>query len=188
MDHYLDIKILPDPEFPPAMLVNALFTKLHRVLVQLQSKQIGISFPNVDQSKPFLGNVLRIHGTSSVLQNLLAQHWLKGMNDHLEVKAINAVPVDTPHCRVRRVQIKSNAERLRRRYRKRHEGVTELDALAMIPDTVEKQLSLPYLQLKSDSTGQRFRLFIVHSPPQQQPVAGEFNRYGLSAKATIPWF
>ena len=33
MDHYLDIRLLPDPEFPAPLLMNALFTKLHRALV-----------------------------------------------------------------------------------------------------------------------------------------------------------
>jgi CRISPR-associated endonuclease Csy4 len=31
--HYLDIQVQPDPEFPAAHLMNALFAKLHRALV-----------------------------------------------------------------------------------------------------------------------------------------------------------
>lgn len=188
MDHYQDIKILPDSEFPAPMLMNALFTKLHRMLVQLNSNTIGISFPRVDEKLPRLGQILRLHGTGSRLQNLQAQNWLKGMRDHVDVAEITPVPSNAQYCRVRRVQVKSSAERLRRRYIKRHEGVTESDVLGLIPSSVEKRLELPFLQLKSESTGQLFRLFIEHQQPQTQPVAGEFNSYGLSNKATVPWF
>ena len=34
MDTYLEIRLLPDPEFVPTMLMNALFSKLHRGLVE----------------------------------------------------------------------------------------------------------------------------------------------------------
>ncbi len=188
MDYYQDLKILDDPEFPPSMLMNALFAKLHRVLVKLESNKIGVSFPNVVQDKKFLGDVLRLHGTSDTLNKLQEQNWLKGMRDHLEISDSKVIPADAKHCRVRRVQAKSNAERLRRRYLKRHKSVTENDVLAMIPSSMEKRLSYPFIQMNSESTDQRFRLFIEHLPAQQVAVQGEFNSYGLSRNATIPWF
>lgn len=188
MDHYQNIKILPDSEFPPHMLISALFAKLHRALVQLDSNAIGISFPKVDNGKPSLGNLLRLHGTATALQALEEQNWLMRMRDHIESGEVMPVPANAQHCRVKRVQAKSSAERLRRRYCKRHEGVTERDVAALIPDSVEETLSLPYLQLKSESTGQSFRLFIEHQMPQSQPVTGMFNSYGLSSQATVPWF
>lgn len=43
--HYIDITILPDPEFSHTHLMGALLSKLHRALVQLQSSSIGVSFP-----------------------------------------------------------------------------------------------------------------------------------------------
>jgi CRISPR-associated endonuclease Csy4 len=88
---------------------------------------------------------------------------------------------------VRRVQAQSSADRIRRRQMKRH-GWTEEEARARIADSVEQQLALPYLTLRSQSTGQHFRLFIDHLPCQPAPVAGPFNAYGLSSTATIPWF
>ncbi len=33
MNHYLDLHLLPDPEFSAAQLMSALFAKLHRALV-----------------------------------------------------------------------------------------------------------------------------------------------------------
>lgn len=44
MDHYLEIRVLPDPEFSSEMLMAALFAKLHRVLGARGQGDIGVSF------------------------------------------------------------------------------------------------------------------------------------------------
>ncbi|GGM32158.1 hypothetical protein GCM10009425_48390 [Pseudomonas asuensis] len=74
--------------------------------------------------------------------------WLTGMRDHVRLSAVAAVPSNTKHSQVRRVQVDSSSERLRRRAMKRH-GLTEEQARERIPDSVEKKLRLPYLQLRS---------------------------------------
>lgn len=188
MEHYQDIKILPDPEFPVNVLMNALFSKLHRALVRLGSNEIGVSFPKVNNDKPTLGNVLRLHGSADALQGLQQENWLVGMRDHTDLSEIAPVPEHARYCRVKRVQAKSSADRLRRRYCKRHEGVTLQDAETLIPNSVEEHLNLPYLQLISESTKQRFRLFIEHETDLSNRIVGEFNTYGLSRNATVPWF
>lgn len=185
MDHYLDIALLPDPEFPAPILMSALFAKLHRILVQLSSTDIGVSFPVISPSH--LGNVMRLHGGKQALDNLMAQSWLTGMRDHSELSGIHTVPEITTRCRVQRVQAKSNAERLRRRYQKRHSGETQETLAQRIPDGIEQRLSLPYVRLKSLSTGQDFPLFI-HQHSVNESQAGTFNAYGFSQTATLPWF
>ncbi|WP_256379702.1 type I-F CRISPR-associated endoribonuclease Cas6/Csy4, partial [Arhodomonas sp. KWT] len=42
LDHYLDIRVLPDPEFQQSMLLGALVSKLHRGLVDIDADDIGI--------------------------------------------------------------------------------------------------------------------------------------------------
>ena len=51
-----------------------------------------------------------------------------------------------------------------------------------------RQITLPFVQISSRSTGQRFALFIEHGQLQSQPALGRFNHYGLSTEATVPWF
>lgn len=187
MDHYLDIHLRPDPEFPSPQLMGALFAKLHRALVALLEESIGISFPALDEQRPWLGEHLRLHGTCAALDRLMAQPWLRGMRDHLRLGELLAVPTDARHRQVRRVQVKSSPERLRRRQIRRH-GFSEEEARQRIPDSAARTLDLPYLHLRSQSSGQSFRLFIRHAPVQDAPVAGRFNRYGLSDSATVPWF
>lgn len=187
MDYYLDIHLRPDPEVPSPHLMSALFGKLHRALVALPEESVGISFPARDEQRPWLGEHLRLHGTCAALDRLMAQPWLTGIRDHLRLGELLPVPVDAKHRQVRRVQVKSSPERLRRRQMRRH-GFSEEEARQRIPDRTARQLDLPYLHLRSQSTGQSFRLFIRHGPLQDTPIAGHFTRYGLSDSATVPWF
>lgn len=187
MDHFIDLRVRPDPEFPVPQLLNALAAKLHRVLVALESDDIGISFPHHRAKGAGLGDTLRLHGSAARLQQLMRTAWLGSMSEHVFPADVLPVPASASHRVVRRVQVQSNAERIRRRQMKRH-GWTEEEARRRIPDTVEKQLDLPWLSLRSQSTGQPFRLFIEHQPVQPHPASGRFNAYGLSNTATVPWF
>lgn len=187
MDSYLVIQLLPDPEFSSPILMSALFAKLHRGLVQHGGGNIGLSFPEVSGAGPTLGHRLRLSGTEADLQQLMQIGWLQGMRDHVEVGSVDRVPTNCAHRIVRRVQAKSSPERLRRRLMSRKE-VDESEARQTIPDSAAERLQLPWVTLASRSTGQRFRLFIEHLPIQNEPVAGHFTSYGLSASATVPWF
>ncbi|MDR2365099.1 MAG: type I-F CRISPR-associated endoribonuclease Cas6/Csy4 [Zoogloeaceae bacterium] len=206
MDHYLDLRPRPDPEFPAAHLMSALFAKLHRALVALPDVNIGVSFPDVDEHCPSLGERLRLHGSRAALEGLMQQSWLQGMRDHLGLGEISPVPANAQYRQVSRVQTKSSPERLRRRQMRRHPELSEAEvrqaALQRLRDRHEElseeeansridrgqRLTLPFIPLRSQSTGQPFRLFIRHGPLQSKPKFGNFNRYGLSNGPTVPWF
>lgn len=187
MDHHLEICLLADPELAAHQVMGALYSKLHRSLVTLGTDDIGVSFPDYDAKMPTLGSRLRLHGDLNVLTRLTRIDWLTGVRDHVSASAVLPVPAGATHRAVRRVQSKSNPARLRRRLMRRH-GLDEQEAEQRIPDTATEWLRLPFVQLPSASTGQTFRLFIAHAPIQQTAVAGEFNAYGLSRTATVPWF
>ena len=184
MDHYIDIRVLPDPEFTASVLMDALFAKLHRSLGQLTDGKVGVSFPEHDR---FLGSVLRLHGTAEALRSLQASRWYKGLSDYTEQSDILPVPAETMFRTVRRVQMKSSAERLRRRSVKKG-WLTEQQAQEQITFAQEKRTTLPAIQMKSISTGQMFLLFIEHGPLVHSGVAGHFSSYGLSTTTTVPWF
>ncbi|MCJ0761816.1 type I-F CRISPR-associated endoribonuclease Cas6/Csy4 [Variovorax terrae] len=187
LSHYLDITLRPDPEFSPAHLLNALYAKLHRALVHLGTGDIGVSFPQLPPQGQHLGRVLRLHGSPEALQRLQALPWLQGMHDHLQWSEATPVPPHAQHRSVSRVQAKSSPDRLRRRQMKR-KGLTEAQALAQVPDSARETLTLPYLDVHSSSTRQRFRLFVRHGPLQAHAVDGLFSAYGFSPNATVPWF
>ncbi len=187
MDHYVDLTLLPDPEIAQQHLMGTLFSKLHLALVAQHSENIGISFPAVQEDRVWLGDCLRLHGDHAALTGLIATNWLTGMRDHVQVTTVLLVPSKVNFRVVRRVQAKSNPERLRRRQMRRH-GLDAAEALVRVPDTAVERLNLPYVQLRSQSTEQSFRLFIQHGALLDCASAGAFGAYGLSATATIPWF
>lgn len=192
MDHFVDIQLLPDPELPAHVLMGALYAKLHRALVMGGDGDAGgiaISFPgySVRPGAINLGRSMRLLGSQPGLQALAGTGWLGSLRDQVSVNTAASVPSTATHRSLRRVQAKSNPERLRRRLIKRH-GIDDAEARQRIPDSAAELLHLPFLQLRSGSTGQNFRLFLQLGPVQTAAESGSFNTYGLSASATIPWF
>lgn len=187
MDSYIELQLLPDPEFPANMLMNALFAKLHRGLVSSGEGRVGVSFPDVEQKGIGLGVRLRLHGTAADLERLMSANWLQGMRDHLSYSPLSLVPANAAYRVVQRVQAKSSPERERRRLIAR-KGISAEAAVQAIPDSAAEMLRLPYVLLTSQSTQQQFRLFVEHLPVQKEPVRGAFSAYGLSSTATVPWF
>lgn len=187
MDYYLDIHLKPDPDFTPAILMSALYNKLHRALVLLQSDRIGVSFPGHSVSPRSLGEHLRLHGSADDLTALRAQAWLTGMNDHVLISGITALPAKVSYRRVRRVQPKTNVARLQRRYARRHD-ISKEELNKRYGGMQIGRVSYPFVNLRSQSTGQGFALFIEHGPEQSVPAEGQFSKYGLSVTGTVPWF
>lgn len=169
--------------------MRALYNKLHRALFDLGADDIGISLPDhktgVRARTP--GYRLRLHGKKMQLTRLMEQSWLKGMRDHVQVDDIQPVPENASHLTVRRRQFKTGNASQVRRYARRH-SITVEKAESLFAESSEPRITLPFIQLNSRSSGQRFALFIEHGAPQVQPVLGRFSRYGLSSEATVPWF
>lgn len=187
MDYYLEISLLEDPEFTAPTLMNALFSKLHRALVEVSQNDIGVSFPAL--SKKSLGKTMRLHATKARLEQLEALPWRRGLGDFTQVSAITEVPETNGYWLVQRVHVQSNPERIRRRAMKRR-GLSYEQAVAEIPDTMAKVSDLPFVNIKSQSTGgQQFRLFIKQTQTDAQPQ-GEthFSKYGLSSTTCVPKF
>lgn len=191
MNYYCDLSLLPDPEFQETFLMNALYNKLHKALVALKSEQIGVSFPRYraknKASSACLGNILRLHSDYQELHKLLNGPWLQRMREHLIIGEILATPAKTSQCKVRRKQCKSSPARLRRRQIKRHR-LSEAEAIIKIPDNIAQRIELPYLIMHSQSSGQRFCLFIEQTQTSQQNNQYRFNSYGLSHESTLPLF
>ena len=183
MNHYVDIKLLPDAEIPAAVLMNAICTKLHKTLCDLHSSYIGISFPKY---KITLGNILRIHGSESDLKKHQDNSWLGGMSGYCQVSEVLAVPENTKHRNVSRVQTTMSMSKLRRLQKRG--PISEEDVRAYKAKMFTKGLDNPYLELQSGSNGNRHRRYIQFGELRDKPVTGEFDQFGLSKTATVPWF
>ncbi len=185
MTHFCDIRVIKNPEMSFSHVMNSVFSLLHLVLAQKGYQDVGISFPLFNDKG--LGNCLRLHGLETRLQELLSSPFWNGIRDYINLSRLERTPENTKYRQVFRVQSKSNAERLRRRLIAR-KGVTQEEAKEKIPDSIEKNLNLPYLSLFSKSSGQNFRLFLKHGPLLEKSKHGLFNSYGLSIGGSIPWF
>ncbi|KQR74813.1 type I-F CRISPR-associated endoribonuclease Cas6/Csy4 [Burkholderia sp. Leaf177] len=184
--HFINITLLPDPEFSQVHLLGALVAKLHKALVRLRREDIGVSFPEYSLRPRSLGKVVRLHGGEATLLGLMAHSWLQGMRDHVAVSAVALIPDGATYQIVQRRQFKTNVERMRRRRMRRKDESIE-QAAAAIPDSVERTPNLPYVQMRSASTGESFCLFIDQAVALAG-VSGKFNGYGLSQGATVPCF
>ena len=181
MDCYIEIKVLPDPEFDSITLMNALYSKLHRALVDVGQGEIGVSFPRMGKTP---GDVLRLHANRTAIDRLMACSWLKGLSDYTFVSEVSHTPQGVQHINIARIQSKKTAARLRRAVKRG--SITEQVAEKIMAEKV--QIKNPFFQLQSSSTGQCLPLFIEQGKPQQQAVLGAFNTYGLSEKTTVPLF
>jgi len=183
MNHYTDISILPDPEFPATVLMNSLYTKLHRVLCDLNSTRIGVSFP---QHKIMLGNVLRIHGAVDDLTELQQKDWLGGMAGYCQVSSIGDVPTGVKHRVIRRKQATMSHSKLNRLLKRG--SITQDEITQYKARMFANGLDEPYIELQSGSNGRRHRRYIDLGPLLDKPVAGVFDQFGLSKTGTVPWF
>lgn len=185
MTHYQDIHIQPDEETTAPILMGLLFARLHNALVGLRSDRIGVSFPEFGRT---LGACLRLHGSEAYLAQLDELAWPRVLAGYIHKGPILPVPEHIQGYRtVSRKQCKSSPERLRRRLAIRHQISLE-EAARRIPDDAAQRMNLPFVQLRSSSTGQHFRLFVEHGALQEHATPGAFSLYGLSSTATVPWF
>lgn len=187
LSHYIELRLRPDPEIAATHLLAAIYTRLHRALAAQGTTNIAVTFPDYSAERHTLGQRLRLHSTEAALKNWEIGNWLGSLCDHVSASKVLLVPADAQHRTLRRVQVKSNPERLRRRLMK-HQQLSEEQAKTRIPDSVARTTHLPFLQLTSSSTAQQFKLFLALGVKQDEAQTACFNTYGLSNTATVPWF
>lgn len=185
MDSYINFTVLPDLELTAPMLLNNLFAKLHRQIGKYGEKQVGVSFPLATERT--LGKVLRLHGSQNRMKNIMSENWLRGLSDYVSETSIQPVPSTvTGYRTIKRIQKKSAANKRKRSIAKG--WLDKNTAIERIKAAPSDMLKLPYIQLRSLSTQNTMRLYITHGKLQSTPTTGYFNSYGLSSRATVPWF
>lgn len=183
MDRYLDIHILPDPEFKETVLMNAIYSKLHKALYDLHSTTIGVSFPHYSIT---LGDTLRLHGTGKALENLQCLNWIASMSGHCKQSGIQPIPADVMFRTVSRKQTKMSTAKLKRLVKRG--SITEEEAKEYRTKMFTQGLDNPYVELVSGSNGHKHRRYIELGPLLNGAVEGDFDQFALSKTATIPWF
>ena len=183
MNHYIDIQIQPDAEMRENLLLNKVYTKLHKALYSLKSKDIGVSFP---RCKVLLGDIIRLHGTVNSLLKLQESNWLGGLTGYCKITKIQTVPEQTSYRIISRIQANMTPTKLRRLIKRGSISADEVKRYKAKMFT--KGLENPYFELESSSNGHKHRRYIDFGEIIKHSVSGEFDQFGLSKVATIPWF
>ncbi len=183
MDFYLDIKIVPDEEVPIYFIRNKIYTKLHKALFTLNSTDIGVSFPNYNVK---FGNTIRLHGAENSLLKLQDMNWLGSLSGYCDVSAIQGIPNEVVYRTISRKQSNMTEAKLRRLIKR--ESITQAEIKGYKAKMFQQGIDNPYLELESTSNGHKHRRYIQFGELSKQATKGEFDQFGLSTKATIPWF
>lgn len=195
MKYYQDIKLLQTTEDICALLWQKVYTQVHLALVEAKDSdnkvQVAISFPEYcyeERKTRCIGNKLRLFARShAVLQQLDIMRRLSNLTDYVASTAINEVPMNKHlrYVQFRRCHIKGNPEKLARRYAKRHR--ISFDEAIKYYQNTSYVSDLPYIQLKSLSNQQDFRLYI-EKREHSELIQDGFSTYGLSSVSTVPEF
>ncbi|MFA1562468.1 type I-F CRISPR-associated endoribonuclease Cas6/Csy4 [Aliivibrio fischeri] len=183
MDCYIEIILKPDAEMRENVLLNKVYTKLHKALVTLNSDSIGVSFP---QYNVILGRVIRIHSNSAMLHDLNGVSWLGGLIGYCNVSEITVVPSSCEYRIISRIQSTMSQSKLKRLIKRG--SISEEEEKTYKAKMFSKGLDNPYLELESSSNGYKHRRYLRFSAPQSEPIQGKFDQFGLSKSATVPWF
>lgn len=193
MKYYIDITLVPNSEENLAFIWSKLYAQMHLALVEMKNNNdvaIGFSFPYYNTHVFPLGDTLRIFAeTKIVLENLDLDKWLNRLDGYIHRGVIKEVPSDTKEfVSFGRKQFKTNKETLARRQAKR-KGISYQEALQNYQnfDEDKNKTKLPYINVKSLSTGKEMKLFINKSDIKERED-GLFSTYGLSNTSTVPWF
>jgi len=183
MDFYLDIKIKPDDEMRENVLLNKVYSKLHKALFTLKSVDIGVSFPRF---KVILGDVIRLHGSEARLLELQATKWLGGLSGYCVLSEIKVVPTQAVYRTISRKQSNMTEAKLRRLIKR--DSIPREKIKDYKAKMFQQGMSNPYLELQSTSNGHKHRRYLAFGEISETINLGKFDFFGLSKTASIPWF
>lgn len=193
MYYYRELTLLPDVEVTENFLWSKLFYEVHHALAEGRKRHpamnIGCSWPEYKDEG--LGKKLRLIAESRAdLESLPLEHHLARYDDYCHLTSIRPVGDRRiqGYALYRRYQPDGASDRKARRYVRRHPELSFEEARRLLKQKEKK--FLPFIQMESESTGQKFSLFIEKIKGQEAPhgEAASFSTYGLSASAAVPEF
>ena len=192
MNYYQEVTLLPNADIGVYFLWQKVYQQVHLALVEKKDmdnlSMIGIAFPDYNAKGYSLGAKLHLFAEDEKkLENLDCERWLKRLKDYVHISPIETTPEKLlGYACFKHEKLKGNKEKLARRRAKR-KGETLQQALAHYENYEERRSNFPYINVISQTNGQRFRLFI-EKQTMDQPQKGAYSCYGLSNTTTVPLF
>ena len=199
MKYYQEITLIDQAEISSYFIWSKLYAQLHIALAESKDSSektnIGVSFPQYifeekigeKKAKVSMGKKLRLFALNEAdLVKLDIKKWLDRLTDYVHITSIREVPENIKSYAIfKRKQPKTNAERLAR-HRVKRGDISFDEALARYSNVVTVT-NLPYIQMKSLTSVQPFKLFIEKQSSEKS--AGQvFSTYGLSSESSVPEF
>ncbi len=211
--YYQELTCLSDHDISVGFLIGKVMDVVHLALVNasinLPQCPIGISFPeyrdltqaglqsqNVDDDGTDLvsipsvpiGSKIRLFARDeSILERVDLSVQLNRFSDYVHLTSVRLLQRKISRYAVyTRSQPKYYKDRLIRRQMRR-QGMTLDQATEIYRDFQPRHSRLPFVNMKSHSTGERFRLYVERSDTDTLGQWG-FSTYGLSAKSAVPEF
>jgi len=192
MNYYTELTLIPNVETPPHYLWKKVIQQIHIGLVELKEESgkvpIGISFPYYNIKKMLIGNRIRLFAqTEEKLLALDLNTRVNRLSDYVHVASIKPVPDKIKgYATFFKVQKKTYKDILVRRRSRRH-NISIEQAYKDYEGFVPRKIDLPYINMLSCSTGQKYRIY-VEKIDMQEPVYEGFTTFGLSRTSTVPSF
>lgn len=195
LNYYQELELIEQPDVSLGVIWSKLYMQLHLAFADLKNKNgiqtIGVSFPEYNDPNFPLGKRLRLFAaTEKELTDLAISHWLSRLADYIKVKDIHAVPSKRvkEYAVFSRKEIKRNPEAIARRRARKDPGITYEEALRRAKLQEQKVCLLPFINLASLTSVQRFKLFIDRKEEKGPGENLEFSSYGLSHNTPVPIF
>ena len=192
MNYYQEITLLPNADINLDFVWQKLYQQIHLALVENKTgdneSAIGVAFPEYNVDKYFLGKKLRLFAEDEkLLEQMHFEKWFNRLSDYVHLSHIKPVPEKLAgHACFKHIKLKGNKEKLARRRAKR-KGETLQQALSHFENFKAQCSNLPYINMTSQTNGQRFRLFI-EKQAMEQPQTGMYSCFGLSNTTSVPLF
>ncbi len=195
MKHYVDITLLPSADITLYFLWEKVYQQVHLALVESQQTHkntcitIGVAFPEYAIEPLHLGKKLRLFAASAdALADLNITQWLVRLQDYVHITSIRNVPTKIDgYAYFKRLQPKSNNERLARRKAKRN-AMSKEEATAYFAKRKEVYTRAPFIRINSHSSSKRYRVFILRVDSKSLKAGKCFSSYGLSSTSAVPIF
>jgi len=190
MNVYQDITLIPSGETNVGFLWQKIYTQVHLALVEAHKNggNHAVAFPGYKAKAYPLGDTLRLFSSGQKeLDSLALPKWLNRLQDYCHLGECKHVPEAVEYVCFVRKQFKSNVERLARRRAKRNNESYQ-QALAYFEGFKEEKTRLPFVRLQSLSNGKHYFPLYIEMREAHKAMNGEFDCYGLSKTATVPWF
>ena len=117
---------------------------------------------------------------------MLSDSHLGGLQGYCTISSTQEIPVQVLYRNISRKQSTMTEAKLRRLTKRG--SIPPENIKAYKAKMFQQGLDNPYLELQSTSNGHKHRRYLQFGELKPQPVNGEFDRFGLSKTATVPWF